>query len=135
MPIQTFPIDCGIKLNGHRLTDHNRGAISFAPEKIEQKKRMADGTMRRFWVAEKYSFKVSWNIVPGAASRTVDGFWGKDDLEQFYLDTPEEIVMEITQGDGVVATYTVMFDAFDANLLKRSEYVDFWDMSITLDEV
>lgn len=49
------------------LSDHNRNAIDVAPQRIEQKKRMANGTMRSYHIADKLNITTSWNLLPSRA--------------------------------------------------------------------
>lgn len=46
------------------LSDDNRQEISFTPTRIEQRKRMINGRMRSFHVADKMTITVSWNMLP-----------------------------------------------------------------------
>lgn len=46
------------------LSDHNRSPINFSNERIEQKKRMINGRMRSFYVADKLKIDVSWETLP-----------------------------------------------------------------------
>jgi hypothetical protein len=46
------------------LSDDNRSEINFAPIRIEQRRRMINGRMRSFHVADKLSITVSWDMLP-----------------------------------------------------------------------
>jgi hypothetical protein len=48
-----------------KLTEHNRSEISITPERIEQTQRMGNGSLRKFFVADKKQFSVSWRMLPG----------------------------------------------------------------------
>lgn len=63
-----------LRFNTNAVTDHNRSELGIDPERIESRKRMANGTMRKYFVADKHTFTVSWNDIPHLASQTVDGF-------------------------------------------------------------
>jgi hypothetical protein len=123
-----------MRWNGNAITDHNRGQLNVDVERIEKKQRMANGTMRKYIVADKRTFGVQWNMLPKLTSQTVDGFWGGEDIESFYNTVPGPFSLEITDGDGEVYTYTVMFADFSKNVMKRGS-VDFWEISISLEEV
>lgn len=49
------------------LSDHNRGEISFKPERIEKRERMINGRMRSYHVADKMTISTSWNMLPSRA--------------------------------------------------------------------
>jgi hypothetical protein len=45
-------------------SDHNRETIDFSIERIEQRQRMANGTMRSYHLADKLKISTSWNLLP-----------------------------------------------------------------------
>jgi hypothetical protein len=49
------------------LSDDNRSEISFKPNRIETKKRMINGRMRSFFIADKTSISTSWEMLPSRA--------------------------------------------------------------------
>ena len=56
-----------ISLDGttwYPLTDHNRQPISIAYTLVEQSDRMANGTMRKYVIARKFTHKIQWKDVP-----------------------------------------------------------------------
>lgn len=46
------------------LSDHNRSDISVNPNRIENKKRMVNGTMRSYHTADKLNLSTSWSLLP-----------------------------------------------------------------------
>lgn len=46
------------------LSDHNRADISVNPQRIEQRQRMINGTMRSYHVADKLTISTSWTSLP-----------------------------------------------------------------------
>jgi hypothetical protein len=52
------------------LSDHNRGDISFKTNRLENRKRMVNGHMRSYHIADKMSVSFSYNLIP---SRSFDG--------------------------------------------------------------
>ena len=46
------------------LSDHNRGEISFTPQRIEQRQRTINGRMRSYHIADKMTISFSWNLLP-----------------------------------------------------------------------
>ena len=61
------------------VTDHNRGQFTINHNRIQQSKRMANGTLRKFFVADTETFNISWDLVPSYRTATVDGYWGAED--------------------------------------------------------
>lgn len=85
------------------LSDHNRGEISIAQQRVETRQRMINATMRSYHVADKITISCSWNRLPsrsysrnvnfnmagqstldGATEYTVDGGAGGVELLDWY---------------------------------------------------
>lgn len=85
------------------LSDHNRGEMSIAQQRIENRQRMVNGTMRSYHIADKISLSCSWTRLPsrsysrnvnfdssgqptlsGATEYTVDGGAGGVELLDWY---------------------------------------------------
>jgi hypothetical protein len=49
------------------LSDDNRSELSFNKERIENRQRMINGTMRSYHVADKLSISWSWDMLPSRA--------------------------------------------------------------------
>lgn len=49
------------------LSDHNREPLDFTPIRIENRQRTVNGRMRSYFVADKMSLSVSWNLIPSRA--------------------------------------------------------------------
>ena len=49
------------------LSDHNRGEISFQPQRIEQRQRTINGRMRSYHIADKLSISWTWSNLPSRA--------------------------------------------------------------------
>ena len=45
-------------------SDHNRGEISISKQRIENRQRMVNGTMRSYHVADKVTISTSWQMLP-----------------------------------------------------------------------
>lgn len=52
------------------LSDHNRGDISFSTNRLENRKRMVNGHMRSYHIADKMNVSFSYSLLP---SRSFDG--------------------------------------------------------------
>ncbi len=123
-----------IRLNQVPVTDHNRSSLSITTERIETRKRMANGTMRTYWIADKNSWSMSWEMLPNTNAATVDGYMGADTLESTYLAQHGDFELELTFGNSPVRIYRVMWKDFSKTLLKRGKY-DFYDVSASFEEV
>lgn len=132
--IITMPRPRLMRWNGNAITDHNRAQLSIDVERLEKKQRMANGTLRKYIVADKRNFSTSWSMLPKLSTQTVDGFWGAEAIEQFYNTITGSFSLELTDGDGEVYDYTVMFSDFSKSVTKRGS-VDFWEVSVSLEEV
>jgi hypothetical protein len=56
------------------LSDHNRSDLDINIERIEQKRRMVNGTMRSYHVADKTSISVSWDMLPSRSFKAYPNF-------------------------------------------------------------
>lgn len=56
------------------LSDDNRQAIDFKSERIEQRKRMVNGRMRSYHVADKLTISTSWNMLPSRSNPSYPSF-------------------------------------------------------------
>lgn len=115
-------------------TEHNRAALSVDTERIGNSQRMVNGTMRRWFVADKRTWSTSWSNVPHSAAYTVDGKMGGNEIEDFYLNHPGAFTLQVVNGDGSVDEALVMFTEFSKSVNKRGRF-DFLDINITLEEV
>jgi hypothetical protein len=71
------------------LSDHNRAQIDIANERIEQRQRMANGTMRSFFIADKLTINTSWSMLPSRSSY-LPGDYNQETGKPFY-PTAEDI--------------------------------------------
>jgi hypothetical protein len=46
------------------LSDDNRSELSFSQQRIENRQRMINGTMRTYYIADKVSVSWSWDMLP-----------------------------------------------------------------------
>jgi hypothetical protein len=56
------------------LSDHNRSALDFKPNRIEQRERMINGNMRSYHIADKLTISFSWQNLPSRAYPNVAEF-------------------------------------------------------------
>ena len=137
------------------LTDDSRSELQISLDRIEYKKRMINGRMRSYHVADKKTFSVSWQDLPsvrnelsevrfnptaianGWASSQEMLTWHKNHTDSFYLtlvyDTPtasSDIPLTYS-----LETYNVFFEDFSYVIKKRGPMHDLWNISMTLVEV
>lgn len=132
-------------ISWNMVSEHNRSPITIASERIEKVDRMSNGTLRKFFIADKKAFSVSWTLLPSYRAETVDGKWGAEDLRQFYASTLGQGVFKIrfrfSKDGSTTATYepdsngyTVVFTDCSFTLNKRAVNA-FWDVSVSFQEV
>ena len=46
------------------LSDHNRADLQFSTERIQSRRRMINGSMRSYHIADKISLSTSWTMLP-----------------------------------------------------------------------
>jgi hypothetical protein len=51
------------------LSDHNRKEINVSTQRIEQRQRMVNGTMRSHHIADKLTITTSWDMLPSRQAR------------------------------------------------------------------
>lgn len=56
------------------LSDHNRSEIGMSPIRIEQRRRMANGSMRSYHIADKLVLTTSWNMLPSRSYKLYANF-------------------------------------------------------------
>jgi len=120
--------------SGNKISDHNRGPLDISPERIENRKRMANATSRAYIIADKKSFSASWTELPSTSANTVDNFWGAKEMENFYK-TGGVFTLLLTEGNGQTSSHLVYFSSFSCTINKRTGKYDRWDVSVELVEV
>jgi hypothetical protein len=104
-------------------------------ERIERSQRMANGQLRKYFIADKSSFSMSWENVPRTVAHTVDGFLGGDGMLAFWTaNQSTSFPLKIYYGDSTLKTFTVVFSNFSYTVSKRGLY-DFWNVSCEMTEV
>lgn len=56
------------------LSDHNRSEISVSNQRIEQRQRMVNGSMRSYHIADKLNINTSWNLLPSRSFFSIASF-------------------------------------------------------------
>lgn len=128
-----------------KLTEHNREPVSIGNNRIEKQQRMANGTMRKLFTADKKIISTNWRMLPSYSSMTIDGGYGAIDLKTFYHNKGKGSFKlkisynAVTARDEVI---NVVFSECSHTLVKRNvkskssdAAQEFWDVSIGLEEV
>jgi hypothetical protein len=132
------------------VTDHNRGQFTLNHNRIEQSKRMANGTLRKFFVADKKSFSTAWSNIPsrrlnGSEALTSDAFGAGLDIKNWHeANTGDFWMLLVYDVDSSVATtdikknvekVNVFFGDFSYNVTDRGQTTDLWNINLSLVEV
>jgi hypothetical protein len=127
-----------------KLTEHNRSPISVDTQRFEQTSRMANGSLRKLFIADKKNLSTSWSMVPSYSTMTVDGGWGAEDLKAFYLSAKGQGTFNarIAYNSSRTEDFVASFASCSFNIIKRNVKANatdtaqlFWDVSIALEEV
>lgn len=130
-------------LKYNKVSEHNRSQFDISSERIEKQQRMSNGTLRKYFVADKKTFTLSWDMLPSYRTLTVDGAWGAEDLRTFYSSAQGQSSFNIrvnlakdgtNQESANYEEYVVVFSNCNFTVLKRGMQ-PFWNVSITLVEV
>lgn len=148
----TLPVGSILYLNSNiKLSEHNRQPVSISTTRIEQSKRMSNGTFRKFFIADKEAISVSWNMLPSFSTFTVDGGYGAVDLKSFYEGTAAKSAgalsgrstfdVSINYGS-VTRQLEMVFTSCSFEIVRRnvkentaSTPQEFWNVSISMEQV
>jgi hypothetical protein len=149
-----LPIGSFIYLNTTiKLSEHNRQPVSITPNRIEKSTRMSNGTLRKFYIDDKHTINMSWNMLPSYSTFTVDGGYGALDLKSFYEGTAAKAsgalsgqnTFDVTVRYGAGATtetYTMIFTSCSFEVIKRNAKIatadtpqELWNVSLSMEEV
>ena len=152
MTQMTLPVGSILYLNSNiKLSEHNRQPVSISTTRIEQSKRMSNGTFRKFFIADKEAISVSWNMLPSFPTFTVDGGYGAVDLKAFYEGTAAKSAgaisgrstfdVSINYGS-VTKQLEMVFTSCSFEIVRRNVKEntgdtpqEFWNVSISMEQV
>ena len=133
----------GTVLSWNKVTEHNRSAFEMSPMRIEKTQRMSNGSLRKFFIADKYRFDLNWEMLPSYRTLTVDGAWGAEDLRSFYNSAEGQGTFKIrvnlakagsNQESVGYEEYTVNITGCNFSIAKRG-IQPHWSVSLSLEEV
>jgi hypothetical protein len=98
---------------------------------------MVNGTMRKNYVADKFTIAASWDMVPSVDSETVDRKLGAAAMKAFYESSASQAAVAVMLNyDGVNVSKTMMVSDFSYEVVKRSlRGYDLCNVSISLEEM
>lgn len=134
-----------------KVSEHNRQPMTITHNRIQKVQRMSNGMLRKFFIAEKREFGLSWQLLPTFSNMTVDGGWGKSDILNFYEGSKGQgtFKIKIVYGKDQVnplldrdEIVTVSFTSCSFELVKRNvkdtgadPAQEFWNISLAMEEV
>ena len=134
-----------------KLSEHNRQPMSINQNRIQKVTRMSNGTLRKFFIADKREFSTSWNMLPSFSNMTVDAGYGAVDLKSYFEGTKGQGVFKLKIVYGKNQTtpfadreeiFTVSFASCSFEVIKRNvkdsssnPAQEFWNVSISMEQV
>ena len=101
------------------LSDHNRSEIAIKPNRIENRKRMVNGHMRSYYIADKLIISTSWSMLPSRAYGERVGYSTAGSIQEQYKDVAKYTVDGGAGGEDLLRWYEnntgsfFMFLAYD----------------------
>jgi len=133
-----------------RVSEHNRSEFTEATLRIEQNQRMANGLLRKYFVASKKQWNLSWSMLPSYRNETVDGGWGAEDLKTFYESEAGTGKFQIkintshnpsniedsspSSWESSANTYDVVFTSCEFTVVKRG-LQPYWNVKLSMEQV
>jgi len=121
-------------LGWRRVSEHNRSEFTIGSNRIEQQTRMANGSMRKYFIADKATFNLSWTMLPSFRNETVDGAWGAEDIKAFYESVAGQGQFDIRVKTSSEVDYSVIFTSCNFVLSKRG-IQSYWNVDISMEQV
>ena len=134
-----------------KLSEHNRQPMSIGQNRIQKVTRMSNGTLRKFFIADKREFSTSWEMLPSFSNMTVDAGYGAVDLKSYFESTKGQGVFKLKIVYGKNQTtpfadreeiFTVSFTSCSFEVIKRNvkdsssnPAQEFWNVSIAMEQV
>jgi hypothetical protein len=134
----TLPKGSLITFGTTQLSEQGRTALEVSPDPIVNDVRLANGSMRRYYVASKKKFKFSWTMLPALDGQTFDGKAGRNTLASFYVSNIDNtFTLKYKEVDGsnnqTDISTTVFIESYSESLEKRWG-AQFWNVSMSLVE-
>jgi hypothetical protein len=134
-----------------KLSEHNRQPMSIGQNRIQKATRMSNGTLRKFFIADKRELSTSWNMLPSFSNMTIDAGYGALDLKSYFEGAKGQGVfkIKIVYGKNQTSPFadreeilTVSFTSCSFEVVKRNvkdsaadPAQEFWNVSIAMEQV
>lgn len=106
-----------ISLGGVELTDQGR-TYSSARDERSQTVQLASGLTKKYFMAVKYSFNLSWDMLPSTSAQTFDGKAARDSIKTL-VDTQSTLTLIVRTPIGSASTFTVWVDSYSEDIVRR----------------
>lgn len=139
-----LPLNSVVLFNGNPVTEANRSELSVNHTYLMNENRMVRGTLRRYVVANKRTWQLSWQDLFSKSSFVIDGAWSGEEMKVFYDDLfGGAFTLTIYTSESArkganpvpPETVLVMFQDFNYSISKREGRFDVWNLDISLVEV
>lgn len=130
-----YVLPAAIEINGIFLTDHNRSPISISNNRMVNDVRTQFGQLRRYFMADKKTFSVSWTMLPQDAESTTDRNLGAEDMVDFFESLKGAFDLKIYYDFGEEKKYRAVITSFSTELQKRWLPYRFYEVSLEMEEV
>lgn len=158
MPVMTLPVGSLLYFDTSTtdtptwaaVTEHNRQSLSVTQNRIQRVQRMSNGTLRKFFIADKKELSTSWTMLPSFANMTLDGGYGALDIQNYFIGAKGQgtFKIKIVYGKNQATPFasreeiiTVSFSSCSFELVKRNvketsagAAQEFWNVSIAMEE-
>lgn len=123
-----------LSLNGVEFTDQGR-TLSESREEVSAPVQLANGTVKKYIIAIKKRWSISWQWLPNLSSLTYDEKGARDQLRAIaYAGNTFPLIMRNTYGE--TTSHTVWVENYSEELIRRDtingEY--FYNVTVELVE-
>lgn len=118
------------------LSDHNRDVVAEPYTRIENTRRTAKGTRRRYYIADKVeSVEINWTTLPAENNYTVDGNLGADALHAMYLAETGNVTLRLKNRDGSNLDIPCHIVNFERTWKYRYSVDHYYDCKLVLEGI
>lgn len=105
------------------LTDQGR-TFSMARDERSVPVTLSNGIVKKYFMAVKYSFSLSWTFLPSSHLKTYDGKYARDKIKELtdYIDGPLTLTLQRTASGspvGDTTSYTVWVESYSEDIIRR----------------
>lgn len=124
------------------LSDHSRSPLSVTYDTVENSQRMADGTTRKYVIANKKVLSCSWEMLPTVKTQVVDGNSSALEMKRFFeINYPYDMTMSLyykrnnSSDSSYVETINVFWNTMTFDVMKRYRNFDYWNITADFTEI